>query len=258
MRYLFLVQARLGSTRLRNKVLMSLGEGERSIIQLVYERTIQAKEANKNNVVVLTTTLSEDDQLVQYLLEHKINYWRGESKNVFQRFYQFLQQTKDKPDYVVRVCADNPFVDPSFIDRLTDHVNMYGGDADYFSFKDYRGTPAILTHYGFFCELVRYDAFVEANTCIMNDLEREHVTPIFYRNSRFKTEYLDMPSELAADNLRFTVDTLEDFVRIKRIFNLLRNKSHFSYKDTLGIVCDNPELVSSMEQSINTNKKSYV
>ena len=44
----------------------------------------------------------------------------GSERNVFSRFFKIAKMYK--PNYVVRICADNPFIDPKEIDKLVTYT----------------------------------------------------------------------------------------------------------------------------------------
>ena len=102
----------MGSTRLPNK--MSLNLDGYPIIEWVISRIKQSKLIDK---FVLATSLSkENDYLIEISKKYQIESYRGSENNVLSRFVDI--STKEKADFIVRICADNPFVDPNEIDRL--------------------------------------------------------------------------------------------------------------------------------------------
>ena len=73
-----------------------------------------------DEVVLATSDLSKDDDLLPIANEVGIPVFRGSESNVLDRFSRAA--LVHNADVVVRVCADNPFVDPVEIDRL---VNFF-------------------------------------------------------------------------------------------------------------------------------------
>ena len=69
-----------------------------------------------DEVVLATSDLSKDDDLLPIANEVGIPVFRGSESNVLDRFSRAA--LVHNADVVVRVCADNPFVDPVEIDRL--------------------------------------------------------------------------------------------------------------------------------------------
>jgi spore coat polysaccharide biosynthesis protein SpsF len=114
---------------------------------------------------------------------------------------------------VVRVCADNPLLDPSLVDQLIRFCQKQHPACDYAAFS--KNLPL-----GFGCEVFSFAALKEAfeNACLPE--EREHVTPFFYRHpAQFGVKYLDYPEDLS--HYRLTVDTPDDFRVVQTLIEAL-------------------------------------
>ena len=105
-----IIQARMNSTRLPGKTMIDI-EGL-PLLQHVVNRTDKSKEIDK--CIVATTSNQSDDVIIDYCTENEINYFRGSEENVLSRFYNCAK--KYKTDIVVRVTADDPFIDHQLID----------------------------------------------------------------------------------------------------------------------------------------------
>jgi len=68
-----IIQARLGSSRLPNKILKQFGN--KTVLEHVVERTRNI--IGVDQVIVATTKSALDDKLVDFLSEMKIPYFRG-------------------------------------------------------------------------------------------------------------------------------------------------------------------------------------
>jgi spore coat polysaccharide biosynthesis protein SpsF len=75
-----ILQVRMSSTRLPNKVLLPFSE-QKSILDIILE-----KLSFTNQIVIATTTNSEDDIIEQYAIQHKLKYFRGCEQDVLARF----------------------------------------------------------------------------------------------------------------------------------------------------------------------------
>ena len=107
----------MGSKRFPGKALKKLSD--LSTIEWVFKRVKKSKKINK--IVLSTTKLKKDLQLIKIAKKNNISYFRGNNKNVLKRFYDTAK--KYNPKLIVRVCADNPFVDPHMIDKLINKFN---------------------------------------------------------------------------------------------------------------------------------------
>ena len=254
MDFQFLIQARSGSTRLPKKVLAKIYD-RITLLEFVYHRVLLSNQANSENTWILTTSSSSDDSLVSFLKEKNINYYRGNEDDVFDRFEQFLISIDSKADYFFRICCDNPFIETTFINEMTDYIESNNSDSiDYLSYKNNKGKPAILTHWGFFCEAIKRESFLQAHKYITKSYQREHVTPIFYQSDYYQAHFLTMPSILNDKEYRLTVDTNEDLIIIESLLNKLKT-INFSYIDILNFVKDNPTLLNNMRINMQNNIK---
>jgi len=253
MRFIFLMQARLGSTRRPGKTLATIAN-DKTLLESVYERVLLAKEATKDNFYVLTSDSPKDDPLVAFMEEKGIKYGRGSEQDVFGRFRDFLLSQNLKPDYIIRVCCDNPFIEPEFIDQMTDALqNKKGPLPEYMTHADSKGHSAMATHYGFFTEAISYDGYMRANEMNLTDIEKEHVTPQFYKSGKFTMTFLPMPKELEERPYRFTIDTENDLHVVRTVAKELPEK--FSYRDVIAVAQKHPELMDIMAETVTGDKK---
>lgn len=249
-----LIQARYGAVRFPGKVLHRI-DIENTILELIVKRILLSARIKPGNIFVLTSTNNADNAVANYLNSKKINFFRGDELNVFKRFNDFLELNKFKWDVILRVCADNPFIEPAFIDALIDEAGKPGNNGyDYFSFADKDGIPAVLTHFGFFSELIRTDSFKRAGSMNLTAYEKEHVTPVFYKNRSFKAFWLSMPTELHDMKIRCTLDTPDDLALLSVIFKELGN-INFTWNDVIYVIRKNPWITERMKELIESNSK---
>jgi len=255
LKYIFLIQARTNSTRFPKKVLEPVFNAK-TLIEIIYNRVLLSKHAQKDNVYILTTSNKDDDIFEKLLQEKDFRYFRGEEENVYQRFYDFLSyKILDYPSikYLVRICADNPLLEPSFIDDMINYIETGDDEPDYVSYKDRNGSPAILTHFGFFSELIKVKTFIEAKKNVRTNYDKEHVTTIFYTSDKINKHLIEMPPSLNDLPLRLTFDTKEDLIIVKEIFNKLGDKA--DYLEIMEFIRNRENLQLQMKNNILRNKK---
>lgn len=105
----------MGSTRFPGKSLQPIW-GQKSLLEVVLTRVKRAKTLDL--IVLATSDLSIDDVLVPIADSLDIPVFRGAEEDVLGRFCGALRSFPS--DAIVRVCADNPLVDPIEIDNLVD------------------------------------------------------------------------------------------------------------------------------------------
>lgn len=209
-----IVQARLGSKRLPGKLARRLGG--RSLLECVVRRVTDSQRLDR---VVVATGDAADNALVRELVPRDVAVITGSESDVLGRFIDVLDI--HPADAVVRVCADNPFIDPALIDRMVVAAADHPG-CDYISYVSSAGRPVILSSVGVYAEWCRADALRQADRDTTDPLDREHVTRFLYsRPELFNLRLLPTPSELDRDDVRLTVDFEEDWQHAQEIFEAL-------------------------------------
>ena len=115
---LCIVQARLTSSRLPEKVLMELGNSGLSILEHVNMRLNKSLKIDKVVFAIPDTPLN--DKLADFLENKKIEYCRGSENDVLGRFYHCAE--KYNPELIVRATCDNPCVDWHLADEMIEKI----------------------------------------------------------------------------------------------------------------------------------------
>ncbi len=242
-----IIQARQGSTRFPGKVLKDF-YNDQSILEVLINKF---KKSHKNLPLILVTTQNKEDDAIEQLgKKHNVPVYRGSTENVLSRFIEAAE--KHNIDNIIRVCADNPFLDTRHLDYLIRELEK--GNYDYVSYQTPDGTPSIQSHLGLFTEAVRLEALKKVAEKTKNPLYLEHVTNYIYQYpEEFKVNLLELPSYFRdTENIRLTIDTPEDFELSKEIYKELRLRN--TYK-LLKHIKSRPEWLAIMEKEIQKNKK---
>lgn len=249
-----IIQARMRSTRLPGKVIRPFFNGETLISALAGKLRQSAYAANAAVMIAIPDGLP-DNRLEQYAKEKKIPCFRGSEDNVLERFVKAAETQSF--DLVVRICSDNLFLDIELMDKAIGY-HTANPDLDYVSFK-IDGVPAMLTHFGFFSEIIKKDALNRFFGKIAENKEDfEHVTKgIYTRPEEFKCGFIDLSTELKdAPPVRTTIDTPEDFELVNQLYREISEKfTRIGYREVLEFLKNNPELSEQMKNQINSNKK---
>lgn len=203
-----IIQARMKSERLPGKVLrkLQIDEGDTILGQIINSA------AKLNGVIVVATSTDESNfPILDFCNSKNILCFKGDEENVLGRFTSI--QSIYEFDNIIRLTADNPFIDYQVINEVLDyHVN---NDFDYTISK---GLPL-----GMNIEIMKGKSLMESENLIEFESDKEHVTPILRRNSKFKnSEYI---FNLGLHELRVTVDTIQDYMVACLLYNISYQKN---------------------------------
>ena len=244
-----IVQARTGSTRMPEKVIQPF-YGKQAILDLLLERVKKL-----NLPVVLATTVNPlDDRLCILAETHGVPFFRGSENDVLDRFIQAAYLYGFNK--IIRVCADNPFLDLTGLQTLSDAFGK--SEADYLGFQLEGNKPSILTHFGFWAEAVRLEALEKAVSLTAEKLYHEHVTNFIYGNpTLFDVQFLAAdPLVFSRTDIRMTLDTAEDFDIQKKIFDTISEENpNFGIREIVAYLDQHPELLEKMKYEILKNQK---
>lgn len=235
-----IIQARLGSTRLPNKIIKKIGH--RTVIELVINRVKLIK--NIDEIIIATTTNKNDDLLVKYLEELNIKYFRGAEQDVLERYY--LAARKYNADTIVRVTSDCPFLDYKISEEI---INFYLSNNEY----DYVSNTIDRTYpRGLDTEVFSFSALETAYVEAKEKFQREHVTPYIWGNNRRFNIY-SYKSSVDNSDLRITLDTEEDLKLIRIINDKLSHDEYFLLNDILKLVKKYP-MIKEINKDIEQKK----
>lgn len=166
----------MGSRRLPGKIALPFGG-----LTLLEHILGRLRRAGAAELVVATSDARSDDRTEELALASAAWVYRGSEQDVLGRFADCVAQLDQRPDVVVRMCADRPFVCPGLLCSLVERWEL-AGRPDYLSNTLTRSYPD-----GLDLELVRPEALAVAAREAIDPYEREHVTPFLYRRpDRFR------------------------------------------------------------------------
>lgn len=202
MKTVAIIQARMGATRLPNKMMLHLHGYP--VIEWVVRRV---KRAQKLDQVVVAIPDTEKDNILQFYLE-KIGalVFRGSENDVLERFYQAAKF--HKADNIVRVCADNPLISATEIDNLIEF--FFQNNCDY----AYNHIP-LNNKYpdGLGAEIVPFSILEKIYSNAKSERNREHIfTYITDNTKRFSIKTFD-PSDpnIAFPEIKLDMDNYQDY-----------------------------------------------
>ncbi|MHC4526066.1 MAG: cytidylyltransferase domain-containing protein [Planctomycetota bacterium] len=249
MRKIGIIQARLGSTRLPGKVLLKLND--KSVLKWVIDRSSNSGQLDE--IVVATSISPADDKIANCCMKWRVPCFRGSENDVLGRFADAAE--KHEADIVVRINADNPLIDPEYIDGLIEHI--IAGKHDYVSYQTSAGKPIMLTALSFFAEALNRSCLNKADEFIKDPFEREHVTlGIYKRPDVFNVKFLPIPEFCDHSDIRLTLDTQGDFNVLQKIVAALgKNADSSDSRDVIELLQHRPDLLNMMAEQNACNPK---
>lgn len=247
----FVVQARSGSTRMPNKILLPFYD-DNSILDLLIEKL---KQVEGTKVIIATSINPNCDQIEEVAKNHDVDCFRGPENDVLQRFIDAAEA--NHANQLIRVCSDNPFLELRSIKKLISYVDKIQKKVDYVSFM-INGTPSIKTHYGFWTEYVTLDALKRVKSMTCESLYHEHVTNYIYSNpDKFKIEWIDGSDVINTHSyIRLTIDTQEDFFNAQNIYaDICREIPYPTIDDIVTYLDKHSDYYVSMKRQIEQNSK---
>jgi len=157
---------------------------------------------------------------------------------------------------VIRVCGDNPFFD--FENTLALLSSQNSNKYDYISYKVDQGKPSILSHLGFWGEIVKYDTLKRIISSTNKKIYLEHVTNYIYLHpEKFSIKLIDTPDGLGKRNdIRLTVDTKIDFEMNQMLYQqIVCQNISFAPKKIVNYIDQHIELKKIMTDQIKINSK---
>ena len=211
MKYIIILQARMTSSRLPAKVMLPIAGLPMSLLC--------AKRAmDKEYDFILATSLDSTDNILENLFKkNNIEFYRGNLKNVLERFVNIIDYKKYKDsDVVIRLTADNPVVDKYF---LTEMKAVYETkNLDYLSAEP-ENLKNINWPKGLSAEFIKAGLLRESYYEDKSDINIEHVT-YNIRNKLNKIESFNHYKRLNKSfaNISVGVDDIKDYIRVENIF----------------------------------------
>ena len=210
MRTVALIQARMGSTRLSGKTLKEVNG--KTLIEIMLHRLEKCQKIDK--IIVASSVEKNNDELEQHVKNLGHYCFRGSENDVLDRFYKAIEN--EKCDYIVRLTADCPLIDPVLIDKVIQTTIE--------SEKDYGSNISPGKEYfpdGQDTEVFKYKVLEDAWTKARLPSEREHVTPYIRTNLNSLYSNFSYDNDINFNKIRMTVDTQKDFDAIELLVNEL-------------------------------------
>lgn len=234
------IQARMGSTRLPGKVLLEAAG--RPLLQWQVMRLRQSLTVDE--VVLATTTSSQDDILERWCKSQGVTCYRGSEQDVLSRVAGLIDFFG--ADVHVECFGDSPLIDPQIVDQFVAMLFKNQNSYDFVSSNLKTTYPPgfeVLAYFG--------NAMRIANELVSSDDPlREHAG---YNLTRFpeqiRTLGIEAPAQYFAPDTYLEVDTVEDFVLVRAVLeHFHKRESVFGLGEVLDFVQTVPHLTRGNQQ----------
>ena len=208
-----IIQARMSSSRLPNKVL-KLINGKPVLEYLVDQ--ISYKNIDMP-IIIATSDEEKDKKIINYCKSHGLKFYAGNLSNVASRFYDIIQIYN--LDFFVRVCADSPLLDGKLVNKAILQIN---NDTDIITNVMPRTFPK-----GQGVEIVNCKTYSSIFPKFSSKNHLEHVTSYFYANQK-KFNILNFSYDHDVSEINLSIDTKKDYDKLSQIISCFKKK-HYKY-----------------------------
>ena len=241
MKFSIIVEARLSSSRLKNKILMKIKKY--TFLEFLIRRLKLVE--SKNEIIIATTDNEKNDEIINIAKKLNVKYFRGSQENVIKRVLDASK--KYKCNYIVRITSDCPVIDPKIIDLVIE--NFKNNNCDYLSNSNIRSYPD-----GMDVEVFKYETLLKSYKYAKTNKDKEFTTLSIRKNSKyFKIINLIAPKELYWPSLGLTLDEFDDYKFLRKIILSFKEKTSFTCMDILNLLKKNKKWLY-----INKNVKRNV
>ena len=235
-RVVLIIQARMSSSRLPGKSMLPLAN--KPLVFRMVERLKKCKRINE--IVIATSDLPEDQVLVELAKELKVSYFQGNLLDVRDRYLKSAE--KFQADFIIRIPADNPMPDANEIDKLIE-FHLENNSQGFSSNLAQVNNSGYLDGIG--AEIFSTKLLQESVARSNSDVVKEHVHRNFFDYSTqtpVDASWCPIASPKAPEELRrpdiiLDVNTMDDYTKIKRIYDhLYPQNPNFSTVDVINFV----------------------
>lgn len=201
-----IIQARVGSKRLDHKSLKMLGKY--SLIEWVVLRLLRFFHASQ--IIIAVPDSEENNILADYGEKFGLGVFRGNENDVLTRFID-ASKSLTPQDYVIRVCADNPFISGELLREMTSYCIRHDLD-----FVHTLSQPPEYPYIdGMGAEIFKKHVLNLIDNSTWEQELREHVTLAAYLGKiSVKPIAMPTPKKYTHNHMKIDIDTEIDYTKI--------------------------------------------
>lgn len=203
--------ARAASTRLPGKMTLPFGAST------IVESALDAVGATMlvDDIVFATSSNANDDALAAIASARGLTVVRGSEHDVTARMTEALDATPGSADALVRVCCDNPLMDPALIDEAL--RTLVDTSADVVTPGEYATLP-----FGASQVVMTADCLRRIDSQARLSLHREHVENYCFDTPQaFRIHYQKASPDTHMPEMLLTLDYAADYERLRRMLSMM-------------------------------------
>lgn len=233
-----IIQARMGSSRLPGKILAPIAG--RPMLEVIASRL---RASRVGEWWLATTDQPADDITEAWGHSLGLQVYRGDEQDVLSRFAAIARERR--PDWLVRVTGDNPFVCGHALDHLLDARDSVGKGYPLIEFAgDANGARSLPL--GFGLQLARADDVIESESEIPKTAPHHRAHVVSWLAHTRDPKVCPVPDHWPArPDWRLTVDTFEDLAMARSAFALFGDRALcISYPEMVACLDRHPEVIA--------------
>ncbi len=225
MKFSIIIEARVGSTRLPNKILYKIKRN--NFLEFLIKRLKSSKKMHQ--IIVATTNNPNDEKIVKIAKKNKVKSYRGPEHNVQKRVIDAGK--KFGCESIIRITSDCPLSDPVLIDQAAEIFEL--NKCDYLSnIHKVRTYPD-----GMDIEIFSLRSLIKSAKLIKVYQKKQWTTCGLRENpKKFKHLVLVAPKDLKWPELHLTLDEYDDYKFLKKIILHFKEKYFFSCLDIVNLL----------------------
>tara|TARA_B000000475_G_C15995593_1_gene446778 strand:+ start:227 stop:1000 length:774 start_codon:yes stop_codon:yes gene_type:complete len=246
--YAIIIQARLNSTRLKNKILKKIHKNL-TILDFLIIRLLKVFKSNK--IIFALAKNPNNSKIINILDKYKIKYFEGSENNVLKRYFDCAKIFGVRN--IIRVTSDCPLVDPYLIKNM--YKSFRKNKLDYLA----NTLPEKNKKYpdGSDIEIFTFAALKKMYKLKLNKHDREHVTNKFWDSGKFKKKIFF--SKIDFSQYRYSLDYQSDLTIIKFIIVRLRKLKQFGFvKEIVNIIDKSKVIKKIMHKNMTKQHKRRI
>lgn len=247
MKVVGIIQARMGSTRLENKVMLPLGNTV--LLDYVYQRSMNIPLLDE--VVIATSSSTNDDVIEDWAKKNGVHIYRGSENDLMLRYVDCAK--KFHADYIVRVTGDCPFLSFEMANKLIHQTLEQKAEYGYVASTN---IPI-----GLKVSVIKTELLLMLNEFIEHPTYREHITLYIDEHlNQFSTTSLEPFEYMREKNYRITCDTKADYIFLNKLVKHLGYNTHLLSEDIIQFLDRNPQIVAinnSIQQKRFSVKREF-